>query len=260
MSGRDALVDDGAVAAQVLRDVLARFGEDDRGPLVLGAGETHVAAVAIEDPAWLAEQVRLRGERWRTDDARVLATLWWYSASAWVIGPTLASLAVGAPVLSADLGDLSVRWLGDSRITGATSSRVIGRSADADPPTHDRVEAAAASLRRLYDRVIPAVAAHAAIAPRPLWAIATDAIANRLLVIGRAIGEEEATTALLDPLVDAVGHPMPRGRYVRDADADADTDTDGLRVRRCSCCLLYLAPGQSTCGTCPRLRAPASSG
>lgn len=43
-------------------------------------GDTELPATVIEDPAWLAQQVRLRGEIWGIDDRRTLATLWWYSA------------------------------------------------------------------------------------------------------------------------------------------------------------------------------------
>jgi ferric iron reductase protein FhuF len=230
-------------AERVLEEVLARLPPDRHGPLVAGADESPVPATAIEDPGWLSEQIRLRGERWNTDDPRVLATLWWYSASNWTVGPTLTTLVADVPVLAADLEDLMLHWLPDSRITGATSSQVAVASPWPSGET-GRIGLAAATLRRMYDRIIPAVAAPAGLPHRPLWAIATDAVANRLLAIGAALGDVEAAAGLLHPLVAAIGQPMPRGRYV--------SDDDGLRTRRGSCCLLYLAPGQSKCGSCPR--------
>ena len=51
---------------------------------------------------------------------------------------------------------------------------------------------------------------------RPLWAIATDSLANQLLTLGRALGDVPAATALAGPLAAAIGAPLPvaalRGR------------------------------------------------
>jgi hypothetical protein len=229
-------------AARVLGAVLGRLPATERSPLVLGPEERPVPASRVTDRGWLTEQLRLRGERWSTDDARVLGTLWWYSASAWVIGPTLASLVLGESVLSAHPDDLELHWLPDSRITGATSTRVLSTSGPA-------VLEAARTIRQLYDRVIPALATLADMRPRPLWAIAADALADRLLWLGRACDDLDRATSLLDPLVDAVGRPLPRARYER------TPAPDGPRTHRCSCCLLYLTPSQHMCGSCPRARS-----
>ncbi|HVD26925.1 MAG TPA: (2Fe-2S)-binding protein, partial [Mycobacteriales bacterium] len=79
---------------------------------------------------------------------------------------------------------------------------------------------------------------------RPLWAIATDSVANRLLALGRAVGDVPAATALAAPLAAAVGAPLPVPRYV---------DVDGVRfTRRASCCLLYRMPHEPMCTSCPR--------
>lgn len=229
-------------AERVLAEVLERLPRSDRWPLVPDVGEILVPATAIEDPAWLADQLRLRGERWKTDDRRVLATLWWYSASLWIVGPTLSSLATGARLLSGDLDDLDLHWLPDSRLTGSTSSRVLHSGPGV--ATSDRIVAAGNSLRGTYDRVIPLVAASARIAARPLWAIAADALATRLLSLGRSLDTIEAVVALLDPLADAIGAPLPHAHYRRDG---AEVST-----LRCSCCLIYLVPGEPKCSGCPR--------
>ena len=99
----------------VLDLVLDRLDRGHHPAFILGSDEQLVPAVSMIDHDWLAEQLRLRGLRWGTDDARVLATLWWYSASAWMVCPTLASLALGGQVLSADCDDLAVHWLPDSQ-------------------------------------------------------------------------------------------------------------------------------------------------
>lgn len=206
--------------------------------------EQKVPLALVDDPAWLTEQIRLRGRMWSTDDQRVLVTLWWYSASAWTIGPTLASLVRGEPVLSSRVSDLMLHWLPDSRITGATSTRAC-----ADGP--DRVGSAAATLRELYEHVIPVLAAHAGIRERPLWAIAADAVATRLLALGRERGsspaEVVAVTDLLSPLSEAIGLPLPVTRYARTHDPVVE-----MYTKRCSCCLLYLAPGCEKCDSCPK--------
>ena len=83
---------------------------------------------------------------------------------------------------------------------------------------------------------------------RPLWAIATDSIANQLLALGRALGDVPAVTALAGPLAAAIGAPLPVPRYV---------DVAGARfTRRASCCLVDELPGGSLCTSCPR-RPPA---
>ncbi|MFT3855339.1 MAG: hypothetical protein QM733_21775 [Ilumatobacteraceae bacterium] len=228
----------GSSAAEILDSLLQRLPDDRHQPLVLGAGEQLVAATSIIDRAWLAEQIRLRGQRWGTDDRRVLTTLWWYSASSWVVGPTLTSVALGHDVLSAALDDLSLHWLPDSRITGATSSRVL--------PGSPGIATAVATLREMYDVVVPELAGIGGIGARPLWAMAADAIASRLAFIGRAIDDLDRVTALLEPLVDAIGAPLPLPRYTGRGET--------LEPKRLSCCLLYLAPQQTKCSFCPRRR------
>jgi hypothetical protein len=83
---------------------------------------------------------------------------------------------------------------------------------------------------------------------RPLWAIATDSIANQLLALGRALGDVPAATAHAGPLAAAIGSPLPVPRYV---------DVAGARfTRRASCCLIEELPSGVRCTSCPR-RGPA---
>jgi hypothetical protein len=78
--------------------------------------------------------------------------------------------------------------------------------------------------------------------------VATDSLADRLLALGRSVGDVPAVTALAAPLAGAIGEPMPAPRYV---------DVAGARfVRRASCCLVYRLPSGSLCTACPR-RPPA---
>jgi ferric iron reductase protein FhuF len=102
----------------------------------------------------------------------------------------------------------------------------------------------AVELRETLAAVVAAVAQAGRTAERPLWAIATDSIANQLLALGRALGDVLAATAHAVPLAHAIGPPMPAPRYV---------DVAGARfTRRASCCLMVELPGGSLCTSCPR--------
>lgn len=230
-------------------DVLTRTlagmatGEHDR--LLPDAESRQLPATVIGDPAWMDEQIRLRGLMWGTDDTRVLATLWWYSAPTRLIAPSVASFVVTGEVLSPHLDDLQLHWRADSRLTAVTSAIVL----TGDSP----LDALAGALRETFDSVIEAVVSTGRVRRPPLWAIATDAIAGSLLWAGRAHGAPERATALARPLVAALGAPMPSPRY---GEVTSRAGGSRLVTRRVSCCLLYRAPGEDRCTSCPN-RPPA---
>jgi hypothetical protein len=216
-------VSDGAQAS-----VAARIpGAAGLGLVVPPSGPL-VPAAQLADPAWLAQALGARA-----GDRRVTATVWWYSASAVVVTPALAGLLVGVP-LSARLADTSLAFRPDGLPVAAVSA-VRG----ADP---------AAELREALGAVVAAVAVVGRMRERPLWAIATDSIANQLLTLGRAVGDVAAATAIAAPLAAAIGAPLPMPRYV---------DVAGARfTRRVSCCLMVEVPGGSLCTSCPRRPPP----
>jgi ferric iron reductase protein FhuF len=218
-------VDDGAQAA-----VAARLpGAAALGLVAPPMGEV-VPAVRLADPDWTAQVLTERAARARTTDRRVLATLWWYSASSVLLTPALAGLLTGRP-LSARLADTRLHLLAGRAPVAATAA--AGRAGDL-----------AEDLRATLASVVGAVAEAGGTRSRPLWAIATDSLANRLLALGRAVGDVEAATALAGPLAAAVGEPLPAPRYV---------DVAGARfTRRASCCLLYRVPHEVVCTSCPR--------
>ncbi len=192
---------------------------------------TVVPGPVLADPGWTAERVAELGVRYRSTDRRVLATVWWYSLSAVLVTPPLAGLATGVP-LSARLPDLSVTMLAGGTPVAAVSAAPWGD--------------VAAELRETLTAVVAAVAAAGEMRAAPLWAIATDSLANRLLALGRALGDVGAVTALAGPVAAAVGGPLPAPRYV-------DVGPRAVRfTRRASCCLLYRLPGEATCTSCPR--------
>ncbi len=191
-------------------------------------------ATLLADPTWTAERIAMLGRRYRSADRRALATVWWYSASAVLLAPVAAGLATGRP-LSARLADTTLYEIAGGTVLAGVSRAVAGP----DP---------AEELRGSLAAAIRAVATAGGMRERPLWAVATDSLAGRLLAVGRALGAVGPVTGLAAPVAAAVGDPMPAPRY---------TDVAGVRfVRRASCCLLLRLPGGGTCTACPT-RPPA---
>jgi ferric iron reductase protein FhuF len=191
-------------------------------------------AARLADPLWTRELLGRLARVQGTADRRVLATLWWYSASSVLVAPPLAGLVTGVP-LSARLADLTL----------AVLPGLVPIAAVAAGPGSGEL---APDLRDALAAVVAAVAEAGGVRERPLWAIATDSVANRLLSLGRSVGDVAGVTAMAAPLAAAMGPPLPVPRY---------EDVGGTRfVRRASCCLLYRVPGGPTCASCPR-RPPA---
>jgi hypothetical protein len=210
--------------------------------LLVPPGSRPVPATALVDEAWTAELLELRALTARTDDRRVLATLWWYSASLVLVGPALAGLVTGR-LLSARLGDTVLHLVGD--LPWAATSRAATSDIPSDVPS-DIASDVAADLGESLAGVVAVVARVGGVREAPLRAIATDALANKLLALGRARGDVAAVTSLAAPLARAAGLPAPR--YV---EAGGQVFT-----RRASCCLAWRVPHEVVCTSCPR-RDPA---
>lgn len=212
--------------------VAARIpGAADLG-LVAPPSAVLVPAVALADTGWTGAVLDERARWQRASDRRVLATVWWYSVSSVLLTPALAGLATGVP-LSGRLRDTGVAMAGVHPVAAVS----VARGTDT-----------AAELRESVAAVVAAVAVAGRMRERPVWAIATDSLANRLLAIGRALGDVSRVTAMAGPLAAQIGSPLPAPRF---------EDVGGVRfTRRASCCLLYRVPGQSLCTSCPH-RPPA---
>lgn len=199
--------------------------------LVAPPSAVSVPVVDLADPVVVAELVAARTPD--GTESRVAATVWWYSASAVLMTPTLAGLVTGIP-LSARPEDLVLAVAPGGLPVAATSS-----APSTDP---------GAELRELLATVVPALAEVGGMRALPLWAIATDALAGQLLTLGRVVDAVAAVTGLAAPLAAGIGAPLPAPRYV---------DVGGTRfVRRVSCCLVYRLPDGLLCTSCPR-RSPA---
>lgn len=178
-----------------------------------------VPASMITDAGWLDEQLRATARRYRHDHRPTIGVLWWYSASSVLLGPPVESFDPGLDRVTLDVRP-------DGLIMDARSDTVLtdlGKLGE--------------RLEEMLSTCIRAVADGSGAPSRALWAIATDSLANRVLWTG-------GTPELAVTLAGAAGPMLPRPRYVEVAGR--------LVVRRASCCLIYQAPGQAKCLSCPR--------
>jgi hypothetical protein len=175
-----------------------------------------VPALAITDSGWLGAQIEAAARRYRYDRLPDLGVLWWYSTSSVLLGPAVESRD---PALDA----VTLYLHPDGRILDARSPATV---TDVGP-----------RLARTLSASIDAVVRRTGAPERALWAIATDSLANRVLWAGL-----DPTVA--EKLAADVGPALPMPRYV--------TVSGRPVVRRASCCLIYLAPGQDKCVSCPR--------
>ncbi|WP_235494648.1 (2Fe-2S)-binding protein [Geodermatophilus sp. Leaf369] len=206
--------------------VAARFPGAATLGLLVPPGSRPLAGTALADVAWTTEHLELQAVTGRTADRRVLATLWWYSASLVLLGPALAGLVAGR-ALSARLEDTTLHVVGDlpwaATATAATGDVVV-------------------ELRDSLAAVVATVAEAGGLREAPLRAIATDALANKLLALGRSRRDVGAVTALAGPLAREAGLPAPR--FV---------EAGGRRfTRRASCCQIWRVPHEVLCTSCPR--------
>ncbi len=240
----DAVAADGREADQLLAATLARLPASQHPYLIPARASESVPLSRVADADWLRDCIDSHARRWPAVDRRVRATLWWYSVSQVFLTPAVASAFTTGRALSPRPGDVWLHLSPDGGILTAASTAVL----DGDDLHADL----AGALRDALDEVIPSVARAGARRERPLWAIAVDSLANRLLWIGRALGEVDRASALARTLARSIGEPMPAPRYV-DIDRCAPRGGQMRFVRRASCCLVYLAPGELMCASCPRL-------
>jgi hypothetical protein len=195
----------------------------------LGRIDTHaprpVSAAAITDPVWLGAQLSATARRYRLDRRPTIGVLWWYSASSVLLGPVVESLVRTGVALDPSLSCLTMVVEPDGRLLDARSGSVL----DNDKLGPALAETVAAGVR--------AVSVASGAPGRALWAIATDSLANRVLWAG-------GTADVAVELAAAVGPELPAPRFV--------SVGGRLVVRRASCCLIYEAPGQAKCTSCPR--------
>ncbi|WP_182358402.1 (2Fe-2S)-binding protein [Tomitella gaofuii] len=213
------------------------------------------------DTDWLARRVTDTVRRWDCPDDRTAGTLWWYSTSVTMTAAAPAMLLASgvapdpdprrATCTLTDYGYLASMRAGRLLVGGDAYARALGPA---------------------LEQVIVPLARVSGASERALWAIAADALANQALAAGREAGRIAEAGTLAVQLADST--PMPVPRYVDLAPgpgaegpntagdvtllsaAPASEEPGGARrvVRRCSCCLIYQAPGEGKCVSCPRRR------
>ncbi|MDI2125299.1 (2Fe-2S)-binding protein [Yinghuangia seranimata] len=227
-------------AADQVQEALTDWCPEYRASLLPSPGDAVLPATSVLDPAWLTARVAESARRYRTADPRVAAVLWWYSASTVLLTPALATLAVTRWAVDPRPAATTLHLRRDGLPSGARSSDVVGNTP----------ESLGAALGEAVQSYVGALAEVAPVRPRAAWAIAVDSVSGALLRAGTTIGEPTQATALAAPLIAAAGRATgerpPPPRFV---------DVNGARfVRRASCCLLYRAPGQPMCTSCPARR------
>lgn len=226
--------------AEAVQSALTDWCPEYRMLVTPSVGEEALAATVWFEPGWLAARVAASHRRYRTDDARVAATLWWFSASNALLTPAMATLAVTRWAVDPRPAATTLHMRRDGLPSGARSSAVAGQSADE----------VGAALGEAVAAYIDALADVAPLRVRAAWAIAVDTVAGALLRAGTTIGEADAAAALARPILSAAaetaGVPLPAPRFVA---------FPGMTfVQRASCCLLYRAPDQPMCTSCPGRR------
>lgn len=194
-------------------------------------------ATVLGDLNCLAKFLDASREDWRTVDDRIAATLWWFTTSSILCAPLVASAVITGTVPDAALARTRLHLDGRGRIAGAHVDTAV-----------DGLPQAAESFRNSLVTVIFGVCAVTGMRPAPLWAIATDSLANRALRAGRVIGRERSAETFAVTLAGLIGRPFPVPRFV-----DVQP-VEGKRmrfVRRASCCLIYQL-GHQMCESCPR--------
>jgi hypothetical protein len=151
--------------------------------------------------------------------------LWWYSASSVLLGPPAETFVRGGRVADPSLASMTLFLHPDGRVLDARARATVDHAS------------APGRVAELVATCVAAVASASGAAPRALWAIATDSLANRVLWAGG--GAAEAAALAADERFPVPRYAAVAGRPV---------------VRRSSCCLVYEAPGQQKCVSCPRQR------
>lgn len=188
----------------------------------------------LTDLRWLARRVEDTGRRWSHDDPRVNGTLWWYSASSTLVAAPLTMLLTAGISPDPRPETLTVSLQPNGYLKAVRSDRLL-----------DSLIEFADALVEAHSEVIAALAEVSGAAPRALWAIATDSVANRALEAGRAAGDPGRGVALARTVCRP---PLLPARFV---DVEGPERTRRF-VRRSSCCLIYVATDGDKCVSCPR--------
>jgi ferric iron reductase protein FhuF len=229
----------------------------------------------LADQAWLADRVDQLGWQSGCFERRTNATLWWYSASAVLLGPAVRALALsGAGV---DVSPGSVRFT--LRSSGYLEQVIPGPALNHHPGAavsdacasgrgeSDGGEAGGGEagggatsvlgvhLDAAFGQVIEPLARTGRATERSLWAIAADSLATVVLSAAPVLawsvtgGDPDALPELASSIARAGTRLRPLPRYVEIGVPDS-AGSSRRYVKRGSCCLLIRVP-DGKCLTCP---------
>lgn len=191
------------------------------------------SGVQLAEHRWLAARVAESAGSWRTEDERVAGTLWWYTASSVLFGTSLQAWALDGSLRHPALEHLS--------FTLGTGGVPADLRSDWDCTDLDELGDA---WRATLTAVIEGLAGAGGLRTRPLWAIASDSLANRSLDAGAGAGSARRGADFAVELAARIGPELPRPRFVE--------VSSRLFCRRSSCCLIYLTGQSGKCISCPR--------
>ncbi|ORM36758.1 hypothetical protein BFL43_06010 [Williamsia sp. 1135] len=205
----------------------------------------------LTDPTWLSDRITDTGRRWDCANARINATLWWYSASSTFIAHPIEALLTTRRAPAPHLHQLRFTLRGNGYLATTHSSGTV-----------DGAERYSHALVGAYADIITPLAAISGAAPRALWAIASDSVANRALDAGTALNRIPDACTLAAALCRP---PFIRPRFTTTpptTSAETSRQPSGTPIiRRTSCCLIYQTTGGDKCTSCPRRpRQPVRSG
>ncbi|MGW9308218.1 Fe-S oxidoreductase [Saccharomonospora azurea] len=204
-------------------------------------------ATALADPAWVTEDLHRARRLHGPASPTVLGTIRWYSASSVLVAPALEPWVHTGAARDPALESVTFDVTADGRFLDARSSRALDG---------DAAELGAA-LVPAVDSAVTAFAHASGAAPRALWAVAVDSIANRLLWAASTVGRADTAPRLADALADQMeraARALPRCVWQGSPRPRFTTVGHRLVLRRSSCCLLYEAPRtrDDKCVSCPR--------
>ncbi|WP_187776244.1 (2Fe-2S)-binding protein [Antrihabitans cavernicola] len=190
-----------------------------------------IAGTALADTRWLADRIADTARTWRHDDPRVIGTLWWYIVSSTMLEEPMRALVATGSAPDPALEALTCTVRPDGSLERVTSSGVV-----------DGPSAFATALGASLHSIVTALASVSGAGEPSLWAIAADALGNR--VLDASPTDHDRATELALTIADVIGDVMPTPRFV---------DVGNHRyVHRTSCCLIYLTGVADKCVSCPR--------
>lgn len=194
----------------------------------------------LTNESWLSERIEQIGRQLGCAERRTNATLWWYSASVVLLGPSVHAVVTSGTGLELSPSTLHVTL----RFNGYLERVIPGPELDAGPAAFGR------HLDEALAQVIEPLARTGWTTERSLWAIAADSLGTRVLAeTGVTPGGTDRAPQIATAIAEAAPRLRPLPRY---QDVRGHPDGPARRyVRRGSCCLLFRVP-DGLCISCPK--------